>query len=293
MACPTPYVRNINGYKVPVPCGRCLACRIDRRNEWTWRLAAELKGVDGMFVTLTIADEHLLPTRSVYKASVQRFFKRFRKNLSGREIKYFAVSEYGELDFRPHYHAIVTNCSCGKPLTADLGDIPIVKKSWPFGFIKCEPASKSSIRYVLKYLDKMQGVEDWKKEFPSLNPPFRLMSKGIGAEWILKQAKMLLNEDNLFYYDGKFRPLPRYYKEKLGLVDRFREDYSDVSVSTRLDSPARAEKILDFLRDNPRFKEVIATAGWSTAVASVDNVLGRQYLLDLEKKIVLGNKSYI
>lgn len=293
MACPTPYVREVNGYKVPVPCGRCLACRIDKRNEWTWRIAAELYQRDGMFVTLTIDEDNMLPSCSVYKTSVQRFFKRLRKNLDGRKIKYFAVSEYGEQDMRPHYHAIVTNVSCGAPLTRDFGDIPAVRKSWPFGFIKAEPAVKGSIRYVLKYLDKMQGDKEWSLRYPKLNPPFRLMSKGIGSHWIEEYGRKLLGDDGLFYYDGKFRPLPRYYKEKLGMIDKYREDYSDVSIRSRLSSPARSERVYKVLGSDRRFMDIAAVSGFDVACALADNLLGQQQLLDLERKVALGNKCYI
>ena len=135
MSCPTPLIRDINGYKVPVPCGRCLCCRIDDRNNWTWRICAELQSCDGVFVSLTISDEFLCGP-SVYIKSIQDYHKRLRKNLKGRKIKFFTVSEYGEESMRPHYHEILMNVSAGMPLTADLGDIPIIHKSWPFGFIK-------------------------------------------------------------------------------------------------------------------------------------------------------------
>lgn len=278
MSCPTPYVREINGYKVPVPCGRCLACRIDRRNMWTWRLLAEMSGKDAMFVTLTIDDDHMLYPATVKKASVQRFMKRIRRCINF-PIKYYFVSEYGDPSntLRPHYHGIIVGLSCGKPLTADVGDIPLVRENWPFGFVKCEPACKTNIRYVLKYLDKMQDDKSYKKL--GLEPPFRLMSKGIGAEWI-KSAKLMLNDDNCFYFDGAFRPLPRYYKDKLGLIDKYRVDYSDVSLFTRLkSSPKRFAACV-----SKYFKKTKSPAGFYMDLEEINSTLGEQQLLNLEKK---------
>lgn len=280
MSCPTPIYRVINGFKVPLPCGHCLKCRIDNRNMWTWRILAELQSCDGVFVTLTIDDDNLCGP-SVHKKSLQDYHKRLRKNLNGRKIKYFSVSEYGEQFTRPHYHEILMNVSAGKPLTADLGDVPIIKKSWPFGFIKVEPACKSNIRYVLKYLDKMQDDRTFKLEHPTLVPPFRLISQGIGSEWIKTKGKDLLNENEQFYFDGAFRPLPRYYKEKLGLIDKYRSDYSDVSFWSRMSSnPNRLNALLDNLPEKG--------SSFYERVSRANEILGEQELIDLEKKMENG-----
>lgn len=282
MSCPTPFLRKINGYLVPVPCGRCIRCRIDDRNKWTWRICAELQSCDGVFVSLTINDDYLRGP-SVYVKSIQDYHKRLRKNLKGRKIKYFTVSEYGDEagGHRPHYHEILMNVSAGKPLTADLGDIPVIQKSWPFGFIKVEPACKSNIRYVLKYLDKMLSVDDFKIKYPDLLPPFRLVSNGVGAEWIRTHGKDLLNDKGQFYFDGAWRPLPRYYKEKLGLIDKYREDYSDVSLWSRISSnPKKWLKIVDNLPDN--------VISFYDKVAIANENLGRQELIDLQRKMDNG-----
>lgn len=277
MACPTPMLINVQGYKVPVPCGKCLACRIDQRNMWTWRILAELVDSDGVFLTLTIDDDHLVGP-SLKKASVQRFIKRLRKRLGGRKIKYFAVGEYGSDNLRPHYHLILCNVSLGKPLTIDYGDVDDIHHCWRFGFIDVKPANKSSIRYVLKYLDKQQDSKEFEKL--GLTPPFRLMSQGIGADWIKRNGLDLLNEDNQFYFDGAFRPLPRYYKEKLGLIDKYRSDYSDVDIWARVSSnPNKYSALLKKL-DN-------SGLGFYNDVSIANEELGRQYLLDLEKKVAM------
>lgn len=282
MSCPTPIYRMISGSRVPLPCGRCLRCRIDTRNMWTWRISAELQSCDGVFVTLTIDDDNLIG-KSVYKKSIQDYHKRLRKNLKGRKIKYFTVSEYGEEFMRPHYHEILMNVSAGKPLTADIGDIPLIKKSWPFGFIKVEPACKSNIRYVLKYLDKMLSDKDFKVKYPDILPPFRLISNGIGSDWIRTKGKDLLNDNGQFYFDGSWRPLPRYYKEKLGLIDKYRVDYSDVSLWNRISSnPKKWLRIVDNLPD-----DVIS---FYDKLAIANENLGKQELIDLEKKIDNGYK---
>lgn len=281
MSCATPFSRLINGQRVLLPCGRCLKCRIDKRNEWTWRLSAELRYSDGVFVTLTIDEDNMLPSRSVYKASLQRFFKRLRKKLGDRKIKYYAVSEYGLQDMRPHYHCIIVGLSCGKPLTADLGDIPLIRSCWKYGFIKVEPACKSNIRYVLKYLDKEQDVKKWKRELPQLTPPFHIMSQGIGAYWICNEGRKLIGENEMFYYDNAFRPLPRYYKEKLGLIDKYRTDYKDVSVWQRLSkNPSQFKALMDKLKADG----FTPSSGFFYALEEANQKLGEQELIDIQRK---------
>ena len=91
-----------------VPCGHCLACRIARTREWTVRLLHESEfWEDTIFVTLTYDDEHLPSDRSLVPRDLTLFFKRLRKDLGDRKIKYYACGEYGDTFGRPHYHAII------------------------------------------------------------------------------------------------------------------------------------------------------------------------------------------
>ena len=95
-----------------VPCGKCFACRIKKRREWSLRLYHELEmWNDAQFTTLTYADDSIpsgegLP--SLRKRDLQLFFKRLRRHLpEERSIRYFACCEYGDTTGRPHYHAII------------------------------------------------------------------------------------------------------------------------------------------------------------------------------------------
>ena len=69
-----------------VPCGKCLACRIARRQEWSMRVIHELAGYkDAVFLTLTYADEHLPPNGSLVVADLQKFIKRLRKHYAKKK----------------------------------------------------------------------------------------------------------------------------------------------------------------------------------------------------------------
>lgn len=217
MACNHPFlIKNKNQDLVPVPCGKCLQCRIDKRNEWTMRLSFELQKSKGCFVTLTYDNFNLPKDESLHKEHLQLFLKRLRKNIEPLKIKYYAVGEYGEKGnivtglHRPHYHLIITG------LTALKGQV-VISKSWKLGFSKTLPANTSTIRYVLKYMDKQIFDKiKLKDTYGKKLPPFATMSQGIGLEWIFK------NYDTVEYFNGipfngKVRPVPRYYIQRLGL----------------------------------------------------------------------------
>ena len=109
-----------------VPCGKCLCCRASKSKEWALRLKHEQAFWDREgFITLTYADEYLPTGGVLVKRDLVNFFKRLRKAISPRKIRYFACGEYGTRTCRPHYHAIVFGI--------DSRDSDIVAKAWPFG----------------------------------------------------------------------------------------------------------------------------------------------------------------
>lgn len=215
MSCNRPFLlRNKEGQPVAVPCGWCMQCRIDKRNEWTMRLDWEVSQRKGSFVTLTYDDMHLPDDLGLHKYHVQNFLKRLRKLYPPKQISYYAVGEYGEKGNvvtglkRPHYHLIL------------IGDGPTgfgrtVKVSWPFGFVLCKPAEQGSIRYVLKYMDKqIHGPDALRQAYGDKQPPFALMSNGLGRSF-MERYKDTVEYYGGIPYNGRIRPIPRYY------VDRF------------------------------------------------------------------------
>lgn len=264
MSCPVPIriFDKKSGKTRYVPCGHCLQCRIDKRNEWTWRMSHELEDKDGVFLTLTIDDEHLV-SRSVYPRSVQLFLKRLRKRLGDRRIKYIFVGEYGSIDQRPHYHAIISGLSCGRYMTFDRGDYDVIRSSWSYGYISMSPATTANIRYTLKYLDKQLSDDEWNEKYPGLNKPFRLVSKGIGRAWLVRNL-FKVQSDRGFFVRGKLRPLPRYYNDMI-----FGSTHALPSFVT---NRKKYGKILKYSEQTNKPFYVSALA------------LGNQNLIDLERK---------
>jgi len=193
-----------------VPCGRCAACKVAHSREWSVRLLHELDeyGGRGLFITLTYSSDNLPDKESISKRELQLFFKRFRKELKGRTIKYFACGEYGEKRDRPHYHSIIIN--------ADFGDVDKIKKAWKLGLVHAGTVTSASCKYVGNYIQKKESM---KYLTEGREPPFQLQSMGIGKQFALRNAEQIHSQLNITQM-GKPVGIPRYYKKILGLGER-------------------------------------------------------------------------
>lgn len=99
---------------IRVPCGFCPACIALRQTYFVQRCQMESLSNDLFFATLTYSND-MIPRRIVNDfellypdwSDVQKMFKRIRKyNLFGSSFRYFAVSEYGGNNHRPHFHIL-------------------------------------------------------------------------------------------------------------------------------------------------------------------------------------------
>lgn len=238
MTCTSPFkLQGKEGQIYLLPCGYCMACRIARNREWAARLLHEKTSYKhSCFLTLTFRSNDIPPLDSLSKETVQKFLKRLRKGLNGRKIKYFASGEYGDEHGHAHYHLIVFG------LSLSLKDKAIVEKSWPYGFVYFGNVTYSSCRYVTAYILKKIVGKKAAEEYGERVPPFALMSKGLGKDFVLKN-KMQFDSMQGMTIDGKHFPLPRYYKNILtwqdtneGLVQRSLLD---------IDKQAIVEKAID------------------------------------------------
>lgn len=89
------------------------------------------------------------------KEDLQKFMKRFRINLKRhtnydeKEIKYFAVSEYGPKHLRAHYHLLLWH---NEPWnTVNVSEI--VRTCWPFGRIDAQLSRGHAAEYCVSYLN--------------------------------------------------------------------------------------------------------------------------------------------
>lgn len=190
-----------------VPCGHCISCRIARSREWAVRLLHESEFWDEFcFVTLTYSEENLV-SPSLIPRDLTLFFKRLRKDLGKRKIKYFACGEYGDRFGRPHFHAIIFGLGTF--------DKKLIQENWDKGYVKVGTLTYQSCRYVAGYVQKKlygKGAKYYSDN--GLVPPFSRCSKHLGEEYVDKYWNKLYSMGRVTV-NGVPMALPRYYTKKL------------------------------------------------------------------------------
>lgn len=191
-----------------VPCGRCMPCRVRHSRMWSIRLRHELKAHSkAAFVTLTYDDAHLPKNNTLVKSDLSAFMKRLRKVIP-EPIRFFGVGEYGDINFRPHYHIILYGVNSA--------DTHSVEACWPFGFVYLGDVTRESINYVAKYtLKKAFGVDAEFYKLKGCIPEFSLMSRrpGIGSAFV-KQHRDFIRENGFLVVDGNKVGMPRFYQDR-------------------------------------------------------------------------------
>jgi hypothetical protein len=195
-------------------CGVCRDCRLFRAREWAIRCYHEGQlHEDSCFVDLTFAEE----PHSISKADLQLFFKRLRKSLPGKEIRYFAVGEYGEKFSRPHYHVCLFGWSPSdryfwnkSPNGTILYRSPHLEKVWTAGHVTVSDISAEAAGYAARYTLKKITGDKKEQHYGERTPEFNLSSLGLGKGWIEKYY-LDVARDAFVVFKGKECPVPDYY----------------------------------------------------------------------------------
>lgn len=241
MVCPNPINIKPKGkdVRIDVPCGKCIFCLERRRSEWTFRIKKELKqAVSAYFLTLTYDDKWIPYTKhdtpTLRKRDFQLFMKKFRKfskkgisiGYELKNIKYYAVGEYGSKTIRPHYHAIVMN--------VPRETIERLPEIWDKGFTKTGTVTDASIHYVTGYVMAKGTHPAGKAE-----RPFSLMSKGIGKQYLKNNEKYHKENGDFMVSNNNYKQvLPRYYKDKIF-------DFEDKRINNVQNKKRMDERILE------------------------------------------------
>lgn len=225
-------------------CGKCVGCLLNRSLNWAVRCEHEaMYHEENYFLTLTFNDKFLPSDYSLKTWHLQDFWKRVRHGLdneaeyfdgvfAGAEaprIKYYAAGEYGDLNFRPHYHAIVF----GLPLRR-LGDLVYHAKSkdftlyrstwlerfWPWGFSTVSEMSFETAAYVARYCMKKvfkDGPEAYAEA--GIVPERAWISKGLGRSWYEEYKAETWRDDYIVNSRGRQMSVPRTYLRWLEQVE--------------------------------------------------------------------------
>lgn len=283
MKCTSPFEVRRQFGSIYVPCGQCLACRINRTRDWKFRCLLELKGFNDLacFVTLTYNDENLPVSGSLVKQDLQKFLKRLRKAVYPKKIKYYSCGEYGDKNNRPHYHLILFG------LGVDSFTRQLLKTCWTL----CNPerfdfndrclafCESDSIGYVCGYVQKKVLGKGQKESYydKGLLPPFQCCSQKLGLSEFAKNKDFYNSLGGILYHDKIYR-FPRYFLKKFNL---------DVSEKKHYSLNEKVKRLLDLGYDRDSVQSLCVKGLVDSALISSYEDSYKQLDINLQAKLNL------
>lgn len=239
MLCRNPFMKDGAAF----PCGQCQPCRFNRRRMWAHRIMLEaFCHREKAFIGLSYSELYLpslepsigrLPP-TLRPKHLQDWLKRIRKKFP-LKLRFYAVGEYGDQSWRPHYHVILygyPTCVRGRTYREPGSSRPLafrccdhcafLQATWPFGDVDLGSVTHHSASYCAEYtVKKMTALDD-----PRLKgrlPEFCRMSLrpgiGVDAMWNVAQdlVKFGLDESmadvpSALRHGSKEFPLGRYLR---------------------------------------------------------------------------------
>lgn len=216
---------------IELACGQCYGCRLERSRRWAMRCVHESSLYkQNCFITLTYNDENIPNRGQLTYKHFQDFMKRLRFHAAKKDnriIRFYMGGEYGSINWRPHYHAILFNWEWEDKTyfkTTGSGERVYtsqqLEKLWPYGYSSTAAATFESAAYIARYcMSKRTGDEakEWYKRIDNegeyhLIPEFNKMSNrpGIGADW-LKFYKNDVYQNDYVVINGQESRVPTYY----------------------------------------------------------------------------------
>lgn len=271
MLCKKPYMAGA----IPFGCGQCLPCRVNRRRQWMWRQFLEsLCHEQNSFLTLTYDTRNIPGNWQLRPDHLRDFIREIRRVCYPIRLRYFAVGEYGEESYRPHYHislfgmSAVSRTSIG--MFADA-----VQRVWGKGFTSVYEFNHLTAQYVAGYVVKK--LTDRRDNHEWIVPEFARMSNrpGIGAK-AMEALAARLNSTYTDWADGdvphqlqigkRTIPLGRYLLSRLRREVGFKEE------------------LIKEIRDRKSYEKSIEMQALFTD-SSPDSTFKATYLNDIEGKL--------
>jgi hypothetical protein len=206
------------------------------------------------FLTLTYRDEHLPQDNSLDYSHFQRFMKRVRARFNVR-VRFYMCGEYGELENRPHFHAILFGLDFldkvhyrTLPSGYRLYRSPVLESLWPYGFSSIGSVTFQSAGYVARYCTKKVtgrlAVHHYTDPTTGVirTSEFSHMSlkPGIGANWLSRFGLSDVDAQGRVVVNGVKANAPRYYAKLIEKYDPDVHRWNDVQTFRELDSVSRA-----------------------------------------------------
>lgn len=229
--------KSVNSQLSPmeIPCNNCMGCKLERSRQWSIRMMHEARyHPQNCFLTLTYNDESVPQNFGLDLRHFQLFMKRLRRSLD-QKIRFFACGEYGDLNGRPHYHAIIFNYDPPDRVFMERSDSgePIygsetVSRLWGAGRCTVQDVTYKSCAYVARYVtkkiktgdtfgaDRYYRLSPVDGAFHSVRPEFAVMSRrpGIGAKFA-RDFKSDFYPSGFLVVDGVRQAPPKFYVSQL------------------------------------------------------------------------------
>jgi hypothetical protein len=211
---------------------------------------------ENCFITLTYNAEHIPPDGGLRKKHVQQFFKRLRKRISPKKVRYYYCGEYGDKNNRPHYHILLFGYNYPdwvllphrSPSGHDLYTSQTLEKEWGQGFVQIGDVNYESAAYVSRYImkkvlgkgkdiiDPETGLKPYERynsftgEINEVLPEYTDMSRGrrsdgdggIGYRWHARYGSD--THKDFITVNGNKQPIPRFYDNLLKEKDELLAD---------------------------------------------------------------------
>lgn len=210
-----------------------MGCRLERSRQWAVRMMHESKLYEhNCFITLTYDNQSVPHDFSIEKRHWQLFMKRLRKSLPYK-IRYFACGEYGDDNYRPHYHAVVFNHDFHdkKLHSYNKQKDPIyvsdeLTELWGQGHTTTQDVTFKSAAYVSRYCTKKingeRADDHYRRVSPvdgntyQVKPEAAWMSRrpGIGSSYV-EQYKGDFFPSGYIVVNGVKQAPPHFYISKL------------------------------------------------------------------------------
>lgn len=191
------------------------------------------------FITLTYNDENLPERKRLKREDFTLFLKRLREHARRKkhngEIRFYLGAEYGTLNDRPHFHAILFNWDWEDKTyykTTPTGEkiwlSAALERLWPYGYSSTAEMTFESAAYIARYcMQKITGeqADEHYKRYDELGeyhlpPEFNGMSlkPGLGTDWY-KFYKEDVHTNDYVVINGKETNVPKFYDKILKRTD--------------------------------------------------------------------------
>lgn len=229
--------RNQSVRSIRLPCGRCMACRLQRSQAWAIRCMheAQLHPVNS-FVTLTYRPADLPSMLRFNYHHFRLFIRRTRRTLG--PTRFFMCGEFGN-DGRPHFHAILFGVGFADRVRwKQSGDgyvyrSKMLESLWPYGFSTVGDVTVESAQYVARYIFKKElGTGKSRREIldPTTGEILERdhefcrcsLRPGIASDWLRLYWPDVVDGE-VTMLGGVKLPLPTFYKRRLRKMKRFED----------------------------------------------------------------------